>query len=179
MTPGDREGPQPEQAEEHEGLMAWHEGGEGVPAKQPADMLLHQDTPPSEGHALAEGIVWTFPLICKTIGLFLVAGLAEIGGGWLVWQCLREKKPWYFFVTGSVVLVLYGIIPTFQPEGVGFARVYAVYGGVFILLSYGWGWILDGSRPDLGDAVGSIVAVLGVALAWFWPRTGNNSEDPA
>ncbi|KAF5827508.1 hypothetical protein DUNSADRAFT_547 [Dunaliella salina] len=153
MTPGDREGPQPEQAEEHEGLMAWHEGGEGVPAKQPADMLLHQDTPPSEGHALAEGIVWTFPLICKTIGLFLVAG--------------------------SVVLVLYGIIPTFQPEGVGFARVYAVYGGVFILLSYGWGWILDGSRPDLGDAVGSIVAVLGVALAWFWPRTGNNSEDPA
>mmetsp|Transcript_31 Transcript_31/g.76 ORF Transcript_31/g.76 Transcript_31/m.76 type:complete len:104 (-) Transcript_31:761-1072(-) len=98
---------------------------------------------------------------------------------WLVWQCLREKRPWYYFVAGSLVLTLYGIIPTFQPEGVGFARVYAVYGGVFILLSYGWGWIVDGSRPDLGDAVGCIVAVLGVALAWFWPRPENNSENSA
>ncbi len=44
------------------------------------------------------------------------------------------------------------------------------YGGIFILLSYGWGWALDGDKPDIGDIIGTVVAVVGVLLAWFWPR---------
>lgn len=68
------------------------------------------------------------------------------------------------------MLVAYGFIPTLQPNGAAFARVYAVYGGVFILLSYAWGWAVDKERPDLGDWIGTGLAVAGVALAWFWPR---------
>lgn len=71
---------------------------------------------------------------------------------------------------GSAVLIAYGFIPTLQPNGAAFARVYAVYGGVFILLSYAWGWAVDKERPDLGDWIGTALAVTGVALAWFWPR---------
>jgi small multidrug resistance family-3 protein len=68
------------------------------------------------------------------------------------------------------VLVSYGLIPTLQPEGASFSRVYAVYGGVFIVMSYAWGWALDGDRPDTGDWAGAAVALAGVAMAWFWPR---------
>jgi drug/metabolite transporter superfamily protein YnfA len=68
------------------------------------------------------------------------------------------------------VLALYGFVPTLQPPGAAFARVYAVYGGIFIVLSYLWGWALDGDRPDVGDCVGAAIAIAGVAVAWFWPR---------
>ena len=73
-------------------------------------------------------------------------------------------------VAGFVVLCAYGLIPTLQPEGSTFARVYAVYGGIFIAMAYGWGWLVDGDKPDTGDIVGAVIAVAGVMLAWFWPR---------
>jgi small multidrug resistance family-3 protein len=62
---------------------------------------------------------------------------------------LRESKPWWWAVLGAIVLFVYGVIPTFQPVD-NFGRVYAVYGGFFILLSYFWGWAVDGDRPDTG-----------------------------
>lgn len=48
-----------------------------------------------------------------TIVLFLLAGIAEIGGGYLVWLWLREAKPVSYGIAGSLILVAYGIIPTF------------------------------------------------------------------
>lgn len=70
------------------------------------------------------------------------------------------------------MLVCYGVIPTLQPEGASFSRVYAVYGGVFIILSYAWGWAVDGDKPDTGDWVGAAIALAGVGVVWFWPRQG-------
>lgn len=68
------------------------------------------------------------------------------------------------------MLCAYGLIPTLQPPEASFARVYAVYGGFFIVLSYAWGAAVDGVRPDLGDYVGAALAAVGVMLCWFWPR---------
>jgi small multidrug resistance family-3 protein len=90
-------------------------------------------------------------LITRSLSLFILAGLCEIGGGWLVWQWLRESRPWPWGVIGGSVLILYGIIPTFQPAH--FGRVYAAYGWVFIVLSLLWGWIFDGNRPDRFDMI--------------------------
>lgn len=115
---------------------------------------------------------WSAKSIVFSILLFVAAGFAEIGGGWLVWQTVRKGKPVFWAVFGSAILVLYGFIPTFQPSEIvnSFGRVYAVYGGFFIVLAALWGWALDGDRPDLGDIVGGLIALAGVLLMLFWPR---------
>jgi len=102
--------------------------------------------------------------IAQSVALFLLAGLCEIGGGWLVWQWLREGRGLTSGLVGGVILIFYGIIPTFQPAH--FGRVYAAYGGFFIVLSLLWGWLLDGNQPDRFDLIGAAVSLSGV----YWPR---------
>ena len=100
--------------------------------------------------------------------LFLIAGLCEIGGGWLVWQFWRDGRSWLFGAAGAAALILYGIIPTYQPAS--FGRVYAAYGGAFIALSLLWGWGVDGVKPDLPDTAGALIALVGMAVIMYWPR---------
>jgi small multidrug resistance family-3 protein len=104
----------------------------------------------------------------KSIFYFILAGLCEIGGGYLVWIWLRENKSFWYAVAGAVVLVVYGVVPTFQPAN--FGRVYAAYGGVFIALSILWGWRIDNVTPDRFDIIGGMVSLLGVAIIMYWPR---------
>lgn len=107
-------------------------------------------------------------MIVKSVSYFILAGLCEIGGGYLIWLWLREGKPIAYGLVGSVVLVLYGIIPTFQTAN--FGRVCAAYGGIFIVLSIMWGWKIDGITPDRFDIIGGIIALIGVAVIMYWPR---------
>lgn len=100
---------------------------------------------------------------------FLLAGLCEIGGGYLIWLWLRENRSVWYGIVGAVVLVLYGIIPTLQPAN--FGRVYAAYGGVFIVLSLLWGWRIDRIVPDRFDIIGGMVALAGVFIIMYWPRS--------
>jgi small multidrug resistance family-3 protein len=111
---------------------------------------------------------WTQMLIAKWMLYFILAGLCEIGGGYLVWLWLREGKSIWLAAVGAVVLVLYGVIPTLQPAN--FGRVYAAYGGVFVALSILWGWQVDKVRPDKVDIVGGLVALAGVAIIMYAPR---------
>jgi small multidrug resistance family-3 protein len=106
--------------------------------------------------------------VAKSLAFFILAGLCEIGGGYLVWVWLREGKSAWYFLLGSLVLILYGIIPTFQPAT--FGRVYAAYGGVFILLSLLWGWQIDNIIPDRFDVIGGFIALVGVIIIMYWPR---------
>jgi small multidrug resistance family-3 protein len=105
----------------------------------------------------------------KSLLYFVAAGLCEIGGGYLVWLWLRENRPFYYSVIGAAVLVLYGVIPTLQPAS--FGRVYAAYGGVFVVLSILWGWRIDKISPDRFDLIGGAVALVGVFIIMYWPRT--------
>jgi small multidrug resistance family-3 protein len=107
--------------------------------------------------------------VARSIGLFIAAGLAEIGGGYLIWRWLREGAPVIIGVAGAIVLVLYGVIPTLQRSH-DFGRIYAAYGGVFVVASLLWGWGVDGSRPDWYDAIGAAVVLVGVSLIYFAPR---------
>lgn len=107
----------------------------------------------------------------RTILLYVMAGLAEIGGGWLVWQWLREGRQWWWGLFGGVILILYGIIPTLQEEP-AFGRVYAAYGGIFIVLSIIWGRLIDGWQPDRYDLIGAAIALFGVAIIIWGRRLG-------
>ena len=106
--------------------------------------------------------------LLRSIALFVLAGVCEIGGGWLVWKAVRDGRPAWWGVLGGVVLVIYGIIPTLQPSQ--FGRVYAAYGGFFIVLSLLWGWALDGDRPDRFDILGAVIALAGVCVIYYAPR---------
>lgn len=106
--------------------------------------------------------------ITKSLFYFLLAGLCEIGGGYLIWLWLREGRGIWYAVFGAIVLVFYGIIPTFQAAN--FGRVYAAYGGIFIVLSILWGWGIDKNTPDKFDLIGGLIALIGVFVIMYWPR---------
>ena len=106
--------------------------------------------------------------VAQSIVLFLLAGLAEIGGGYLMWLWWRDGRPLVVGVIGATVLILYGFIPTYQPAH--FGRVYAAYGGVFVVLSVLWGWGVDGIAVDRFDIIGSLLCLAGVAVIMYWPR---------
>src|SRR3972149_1897089 len=98
-------------------------------------------------------------LILKSALLFIIAGLCEIGGGYLVWLWLRESKALFIGVLGGLILFLYGVVPTFQPAH--FGRVYAAYGGVFVVLSLLWGWLIDNKAPGRAGGVGGAPCLVG------------------
>ena len=118
---------------------------------------------------LKSSIVWTPQTIALSILLFIAAGLLEVGGGWLVWQTVRENKNWTFAAAGVVALIGYGFVPCLQPTS-DFGRVYAVYGGFFIVLAFAWARQFDGYLPDLGDLIGAGIALFGVLVIMLWPR---------
>ncbi len=107
--------------------------------------------------------------LAGSLALYVLAGLCEIGGGYLMWLTLRESRHWGYAVAGAAILILYGIIPTLQPAN--FGRVYAAYGGMFIVLSLLWGWGLDGVRPDRYDVIGAILCLAGTMVIMYAPRT--------
>lgn len=111
--------------------------------------------------------------VLTSIALFVLAAVAEIGGAWLVWQGVREKRGLAFAVAGVIVLGLYGFIATLQPSP-HFGRILAAYGGVFVAGSLVWGIIFDGFRPDRYDIFGALVCLIGVAIVMYGPRVTNS-----
>ncbi len=106
--------------------------------------------------------------VARAVGLFGLTGLAEIGGGWLLWRWLRDGAGWIVGLVGASLLVAYGVIPTLQGDE-SYGRVYAAYGGVFMVLSLLWGWWLDGDRPDRRDLVAALVVSVAVGIILFGP----------
>ncbi len=101
-------------------------------------------------------------------GLFVLAGLCEISGGYLVWGWMREHKPPAWALIGTLILAAYGVV-ALQPIP-EFGRVYAAYGGVFIALALLWGVVVDGFRPDRWDLFGAAICVVGVVVMLAPPR---------
>lgn len=107
--------------------------------------------------------------IFKSIGFFFLAGLCELGGAYLIWLWLRSGKAFWAGLLGVAVLAVYGFVHTFQPANYG--RVQAAYSGFFIVLALLWGWQIDKVTPDRYDLIGACVALIGVSIIMYWPRT--------
>jgi small multidrug resistance family-3 protein len=109
-----------------------------------------------------------------TLLFFFLAGICEIGGGYLVWLWLRENMEWFLGLLGGFILFLYGIVPTLQPSH--FHRIYAAYGGTFIIMSVLWGWIFEGIAPDMYDMIGIFIAIIGVVIIYYMPRKEDEAK---
>ncbi|MEV0166250.1 YnfA family protein [Nonomuraea fuscirosea] len=107
--------------------------------------------------------------IVRSLLLFALAALAEIGGAWLVWQGVREQRGLVWIGAGVVALGLYGFVATLQPDA-NFGRILAAYGGVFVAGSLTWGMVVDGFRPDRWDVAGALICLVGVLVIMYAPR---------
>ncbi len=106
--------------------------------------------------------------IIISLALFFAAALFEISGGYLVWLWLRENKGLFAGLLGGLILFIYGVIPTLQPAH--FGRVYATYGGIFIVSSIIWGAIVDKKTPDRYEIIGALITLVGVLVIFYMPR---------
>lgn len=107
--------------------------------------------------------------VTRSVLLFALAALLEIGGAWLMWQGLRAGRGWLWVGAGALALGAYGAVATLQPEA-EFGRVLAAYGGVFVAGSLLWAMAVDGFRPDRSDVLGALVCLAGVGLVMYGPR---------
>jgi small multidrug resistance family-3 protein len=110
----------------------------------------------------------TIMLIIVTLALFFAAAITEIGGGYLIWSWIRKKKTLILGLVGGVILFIYGIIPTLQPSN--FGRVYAAYGGIFIVFSILWGVLIDKKKPDRYEIIGTFIVLVGAVIIYYSPR---------
>ncbi len=108
-------------------------------------------------------------MVMRSIALFALAAIAEIGGAWLVWQGVREHRGLLWAGAGVIALGLYGFVATLQPDA-HFGRILAAYGGVFVAGSLAWGMAFDGFRPDRADVLGALICLAGVGVIMYWPR---------
>ncbi|MQY28985.1 YnfA family protein [Nocardia aurantia] len=107
--------------------------------------------------------------VLRSLLLFALAALAEIGGAWLVWQGWREHRGVLWIAAGIVALGAYGFVATFQPDA-HFGRILAAYGGIFVAGSLVWGMVADKFRPDRFDLIGAALCLAGVAVIMYAPR---------
>ena len=108
--------------------------------------------------------------VLRSILLFVLAAIAEIGGAWLIWQGWREHRGLLWIAGGIVALGAYGFVATFQPDP-NFGRILAAYGGIFVAGSLTWGVLVDRFKPDRYDLLGAAICVLGVAVIMYAPRS--------
>jgi small multidrug resistance family-3 protein len=107
--------------------------------------------------------------VARSIVLFVLAAVAEIGGAWLVWQGVREHRGWIWIGAGVIALGAYGFVATLQPDAQLRAHP-GRYGGVFVAGSLLWGVALDGFRPDRWDIIGALICLVGVVVIMYAPR---------
>lgn len=104
--------------------------------------------------------------VTRSILLFVLAALFEIGGAWLVWQGVREQRGWLWVGAGMIALGIYGLVATLQPDA-NFGRILAAYGGVFVAGSLLWAVVMDGFRPDRYDIIGALICLCGVGVSMY------------
>lgn len=104
----------------------------------------------------------------KTLLLYLLTAVAEIVGCYLPYLWLREGRSVWLLLPAAASLALFAWLLSLHPAAAG--RVYAAYGGVYIGVAILWLWAVDGIRPTLWDALGSAVALAGMAIIVLAPR---------
>lgn len=104
-----------------------------------------------------------------TYGLYILAALAEIGGCFAFWAWMRMGKPILWLAPGMVSLALFAWLLALVPsEAAG--RTYAAYGGIYVVASILWLWLVEDRMPDRWDISGAVACLIGTSIVLFGPR---------
>ncbi len=102
----------------------------------------------------------------QTFIFFLLAALGEISGCYAFWVWLRMGKSIFWIAPGVLALIFFAVALT-KVNASNAGRVYAAYGGIYILSSLFWLWLAEGIKPDRWDLIGVAISLLGTAVILF------------
>lgn len=100
---------------------------------------------------------------------YFLAAAAEIAGCFTFWAWLRLGKSPAWTIPGVVLLITFAIILT-RIDAALAGRAYAAYGGVYIVASLLWMWLVERESPDRWDSLGAVVCLAGAAVILWGPR---------
>jgi len=106
--------------------------------------------------------------VVKTSALFVITAVAEIIGCYLPYLWLKRNGSAWLLVPAAASLAIFAWLLSLHPTAAG--RVYAAYGGVYVVTALLWLWVVDGVRPDRWDLIGGTVALAGMMIIMFSPR---------
>jgi small multidrug resistance family-3 protein len=105
----------------------------------------------------------------KAIGIFGITAICEIAGCYAVFGWLRLGKSAWWLVPGALSLAAFAWLLTLHPfQNAG--RVYAAYGGVYIVASLLWLRMMERQSPDRWDLTGTVLCLVGAAIIYFGQR---------
>ncbi|WGT50448.1 YnfA family protein [Thioclava nitratireducens] len=103
-----------------------------------------------------------------SIGMYVLAALAEIAGCFAFWAWLRLDRSALWLIPGAISLALFAYLLTrVEVEFAG--RAYAAYGGIYITASIAWLWAVEGQIPTRWDIIGAIFCLTGMAIILVAP----------
>lgn len=104
-----------------------------------------------------------------TLVLYSAAALAEIGGCFAFWAWWRMGRSVLWLAPGLLSLILFAWLLAQSPADQA-GRAYAIYGGVYIVASLVWLWLVEGQMPDRWDVAGAALCLCGAAVILWGPR---------
>ena len=99
---------------------------------------------------------------------FVVAALFEIAGCFAFWSWLRNGSSPLLAAVGTFSLILFAVCLT-RVDAVFAGRAFAAYGGIYIVASLLWLWLIERGLPDRWDLIGGAISVLGAGVI-LWGR---------
>ena len=106
--------------------------------------------------------------VLKLLLLFGLTALAEIAGCYLPWLWLKQQGSIWLLLPAAFSLLLFVWLLTLHPAAAG--RVYAAYGGVYVVVALLWLWLVDGVKPGMWDVLGALLALAGMGVIMLAPR---------
>lgn len=103
--------------------------------------------------------------------IYLAAALAEIAGCFAFWGWWRLGKSMGWLLPGMASLVLFAWLLSLADTDYA-GRAYAAYGGVYIVTSVLWLWLIEHRQPDRWDLIGAGVCLVGAGVILLGPRSG-------
>jgi small multidrug resistance family-3 protein len=105
------------------------------------------------------------------LAVYFLAALAEISGCFAFWAWLRLGRSVLWVAPGIASLILFaGLLTRIEVPLAG--RTFAAYGGLYIMTSLAWMWLIEGQRPDRWDGAGAALCLVGSCLILWAPRGG-------